>query len=53
MGGERAMTDEGHTLTHTAGLTDGLGYGGFENKDDVQTLEASCEIYFVILAVRI
>jgi CubicO group peptidase (beta-lactamase class C family) len=28
-------------LSHTAGLTDELGYGGFENKDSVQTLEAS------------
>ena len=28
-------------LSHTAGLTDGLGYSGFENKDSVQTLEES------------
>ncbi len=28
-------------LSHTAGLTDGLGYSGFENPDSVQTLEAS------------
>jgi CubicO group peptidase (beta-lactamase class C family) len=28
-------------LSHTAGLTDELGYGGFENKDSVQTLEES------------
>ncbi len=28
-------------LSHTAGLTDGLGYGGFENRDAVQTIEAS------------
>jgi len=28
-------------LSHTAGLTDGLGYAGFENTEDVQTLEAS------------
>jgi CubicO group peptidase (beta-lactamase class C family) len=28
-------------LSHTAGLTDGLGYGGFVHKDSVQTLEAS------------
>jgi len=28
-------------LSHTAGLTDGLGYSGFENIDSVQTLEAS------------
>lgn len=28
-------------LSHTAGLTDGLGYNGFENKDSVQTLEQS------------
>ena len=28
-------------LSHTAGLTDELGYSGFENPDSVQTLEAS------------
>lgn len=28
-------------LSHTAGLTDGLGYNGFKNKDSVQTLEES------------
>jgi CubicO group peptidase (beta-lactamase class C family) len=28
-------------LSHTAGLTDELGYSGFENRDSVQTLEAS------------
>ncbi|WP_445452500.1 serine hydrolase domain-containing protein [Flavobacterium sp. 25HG05S-40] len=28
-------------LSHTAGLTDGLGYNGFENKNSIQTLEAS------------
>ncbi len=28
-------------LSHTAGLTDGLGYSGFENPAAVQTLEAS------------
>lgn len=28
-------------LSHTGGLTDGLGYQGFESKSDVQTLEAS------------
>ena len=28
-------------LSHTAGLTDGLGYNGFESKDSVQTLEES------------
>ena len=28
-------------LSHTAGLTDGLGYSGFKNQDSVQTLEAS------------
>ena len=28
-------------LSHTAGLTDGLGYSGFENPDSVQTIEAS------------
>ena len=28
-------------LSHTAGLTDGLGYSGFKNRDSVQTLEAS------------
>ena len=28
-------------LSHTAGLTDGLGYNGFENRDSIQTLEAS------------
>ncbi|MEQ5790036.1 beta-lactamase family protein [Muricauda sp. NFXS6] len=28
-------------LSHTAGLTDGLGYSGFETPDAVQTLEAS------------
>jgi CubicO group peptidase (beta-lactamase class C family) len=28
-------------LSHTAGLTDGLGYDGFERSDEVQTLEAS------------
>jgi len=28
-------------LSHTAGLTDELGYNGFENQDSVQTLEAS------------
>jgi len=28
-------------LSHTAGLTDELGYNGFENRDSVQTLEAS------------
>jgi CubicO group peptidase (beta-lactamase class C family) len=28
-------------LSHTAGLTDELGYAGFENADSVQTLEAS------------
>ncbi len=28
-------------LSHTAGLTDGLGYAGFEHTKDVQSLEAS------------
>lgn len=28
-------------LSHTAGLTDGLGYSGFESRDSVQSLEAS------------
>lgn len=28
-------------LSHTSGLTDGLGYNGFENRDSVQTIEAS------------
>ncbi len=28
-------------LSHTAGLTDGLGYNGFRNKDSTQTLEES------------
>ena len=28
-------------LSHTAGLTDELGYSGFKNKDSLQTLEAS------------
>ncbi|MBK7158769.1 MAG: beta-lactamase family protein [Ignavibacteria bacterium] len=28
-------------LSHTAGLTDGLGYSGFEHRDSIQTLEAS------------
>lgn len=28
-------------LSHSAGLTDGYGYGGFENAGDVQTLEES------------
>ena len=28
-------------LSHTAGLTDELGYSGFENRDSVQTLEES------------
>jgi len=28
-------------LSHTAGLTDGLGYNGFENPNAVQTIEAS------------
>lgn len=28
-------------LSHTAGLTDGLGYAGFENPSDIQSLEAS------------
>ena len=28
-------------LSHTAGLTDGLGYSGFTNIEDVQTLESS------------
>ncbi|MBN8642819.1 MAG: beta-lactamase family protein [Flavobacteriales bacterium] len=28
-------------LSHTAGLTDGLGYSGFKNRDSVQTLESS------------
>jgi CubicO group peptidase (beta-lactamase class C family) len=28
-------------LSHTAGLTDGLGYNGFTNKDSTQTLEQS------------
>lgn len=28
-------------LSHTAGLTDGLGYSGFEMRDSVQTIEAS------------
>ena len=28
-------------LSHTAGLTDELGYNGFKNKDSVQTLETS------------
>ena len=28
-------------LSHTAGLTDGLGYNGFKNKDSIQSLETS------------
>lgn len=28
-------------LSHTAGLSDGLGYNGFTNKDSIQTLEES------------
>lgn len=28
-------------LSHTAGLTDGLGYNGFKSKDSVQTIEES------------
>lgn len=28
-------------LSHTAGLTDELGYNGFENRDSIQSLEAS------------
>lgn len=28
-------------LSHTAGLTDGLGYSGFQNRDSIQTLESS------------
>jgi CubicO group peptidase (beta-lactamase class C family) len=28
-------------LSHTAGLTDGLGYQGFKNKDSIQTIEES------------
>lgn len=28
-------------LSHTAGLTDELGYSGFENRDSVQTIESS------------
>ena len=28
-------------LSHTAGLTDGLGYSGFKNRESVQTLESS------------
>jgi CubicO group peptidase (beta-lactamase class C family) len=28
-------------LSHTAGLTDGLGYNGFENQNSIQTLEQS------------
>ena len=28
-------------LSHTAGLTDGLGYSGFENRDSIQTIESS------------
>lgn len=28
-------------LSHSAGLTDGLGYNGFKNKDFIQTLEQS------------
>lgn len=28
-------------LSHTAGLTDGLGYNGFENKNSIQTIEQS------------
>jgi CubicO group peptidase (beta-lactamase class C family) len=28
-------------LSHTSGLTDGLGYSGFESKDSVQTIESS------------
>ncbi|WP_228237817.1 serine hydrolase domain-containing protein [Allomuricauda sp. M10] len=28
-------------LSHTSGLTDGLGYSGFRSRDSVQTLEAS------------
>ncbi|MDT0607036.1 serine hydrolase domain-containing protein [Croceitalea rosinachiae] len=28
-------------LSHTAGLTDGLGYAGFKNPDNIQSLEAS------------
>lgn len=28
-------------LSHTAGLTDGLGYAGFKNPKDIQSLEAS------------
>ncbi len=30
-----------HLLSHTAGLDDGLGYGGFLRPEDVQTLEES------------
>lgn len=30
-------------LSHTAGLTDGLGYAGFKNYDNVQTLEQSLQ----------
>ncbi|WP_180957988.1 serine hydrolase domain-containing protein [Psychroflexus sp. MES1-P1E] len=28
-------------LSHTADLTDGLGYSGFTNRDSIQTIEAS------------
>lgn len=28
-------------LSHSAGLTDGLGYNGFKNKDSIQTVEES------------
>lgn len=28
-------------LSHTAGLTDGLGYSGFQNRDSIQTLASS------------